>query len=72
MTNYINACTDQTGLFWSIMRFNMGITESIRDMPCTELLAYSYLLLVGQALFVLIVLMYATDKAIKGVTSWAK
>lgn len=68
MDLYVTACASDTGLFWSIMRFNMGITESIRDMPCTELLAYSYLLLVGQALFVLIVLMYAIDKAIKGVT----
>lgn len=65
MNTYITACADQTGLFWSVMRFNMGITESLRDMPCTELLGYSYILLIAQILFAAIVAIYAADSLIR-------
>lgn len=65
MNTYIQACTNDTGLFWSIMRFNMGLTEGIRDFACRELLAYSYMLFIMEILTAILISMYLGEKIIR-------
>jgi len=65
MANYIEACASDTGLFWSVMRFNMGLTENIRDFACRELLAYSYMLFIMEILTAILICMYLGEKVIR-------